>query len=105
VSGVVSALSLSENQVVDTAMSALTEGVLYTAIGAIPEVGGILGNVFETIWNVVAASGHTGVTMLPTCRRWRVRSTVQSKHAGPASLVLLSDGDDGIGTPGEVAPR
>src|SRR5262245_4206982 len=62
VNGVVTALSLSSNQVVDTAMSALIEGVLYTAIEAIPEVGGVLGNVFETIWNVAAASGNTSVT-------------------------------------------
>jgi len=50
-------LSVSSSANVNTTGTALLEGVIYTVLSALPEIGGILGNLFETGFNAAVANG------------------------------------------------
>ena len=55
-------ISMSNSSTVGSTGTALLEGVIYTVLSAIPEIGGILGNVFETAFNAAVASGTLKVS-------------------------------------------
>ena len=55
-------IGVSGSTTVNATGTALLEGALYTALSALPEIGGILGNVFETAFNVVLANGTVSPT-------------------------------------------